>query len=109
MKQVLLHGFLRLRRRWEERHLRPHFLLVLFPVCSVQFERFLLCRIIDVRVRQQILNANENLLHCERSFPILILREDAEANRAGRVDVGMEQRRNKLALGTRETAETTKV
>ena len=52
---------------------------------------------LGVGLVQQRLNAEKNLLDGDSGLPGLFLVEDREADGAGGVDVGMEERRNKLA------------
>jgi len=75
------------------------------------FDLFLICRavlpeqIIGIRlcwrlrvwVVEKILNPQENLFNRDGGLPILVLVQDAKANGARRVDVGVEERWHELA------------
>lgn len=52
-----------------------------------------------VRIVEQILNPQQDLLDRNRGFPALIFVQDTKTNRTGGKDVGMEERRSELALG----------
>lgn len=52
---------------------------------------------LGVGLVQQRLNAEKNLLDGDSGLPAFLFVENGEADGAGGVDVGMEERRNKLA------------
>jgi hypothetical protein len=78
-RRILLHDVLNL-------------LLVRRPIFLEQIERIGLRRRLRVRLIQQRLNAQQNILDRNRRFPALFLIENRETNRARRVDVWVEQR-----------------
>ena len=58
-------------------------------------------RVSGVRLRQQVLNAQQNLLNRNSRSPVLLLVQNAQANRPRRVNIRVEQRRVKLAFRRR--------
>lgn len=56
-----------------------------------------LCRRFWVWVIEKILNPQENLFDSDGGLPVLVLVQDAKANGARRVDVGVEERWHELA------------
>lgn len=60
---------------------------------------FCLSWILDIRLIQQVLNAQENLFDCDCRTPVFFLIQKRQADSARRIDVRMEQRRLELALG----------
>jgi hypothetical protein len=57
-----------------------------------------LCGRIRVGVVEQVLDAQGDLLNGDGGLPRLVIVEDGQADGTGRVDIGMEQRRDELAL-----------
>merc|ERR1719422_1768476 len=74
-------------------------LVVVGPVLAEASVSLSLGRVLDVRVVQEVLNAEENLLDSDGRAPVLLLIEDGEAHRAAWVDIGVEERGHKLDLG----------
>lgn len=60
-----------------------------------------LCRVLDIGIVEQLLDAHQDLLDRDGGAPVLLIIEEGEAHRAGGVDVGVKQRGLKLALGGR--------
>ena len=58
-----------------------------------------LSRTLLVGIIHEVLDAHQQLRNGERWTPVFIFVEDAEADRATRVDVGMEQNRRAFAFG----------
>lgn len=56
-----------------------------------------LSRRLGIGLVQQRLNAEEDLLDGNGGLPAFLFVEDGQANGSGRVDVGVEERRNELA------------
>ena len=54
---------------------------------------------VGVGIVEEVLDAQEHLLDGDGGTPSLLLVEDGQADGPGRVDVGMEQGRDELALG----------
>ena len=75
-----------------------HFLLVRLTIFLKQIVGVCLCWRFRVRIIEQVLNAKENLLDCDRRFPAFFFVQDRKANRARRVDVGVKERWNEFAL-----------
>lgn len=72
-------------------------LLVLGLVLLEQVVGFSLRRRLGIRVVEQVLHAEENLLDGDCGLPRLVLVQDGQADRSGWVDVGVEQRRDEFA------------
>jgi hypothetical protein len=73
-----------------------HSLLVLDSVSLEQIIRLSLSRRLRVRVVEQVLDTQQNLLHRDGRLPSLILVQNRKTDRARGVDVGMEQRRDEF-------------
>lgn len=72
----------------------------LFVLDSVSLKKVVclsLGRGLWIGIVEQILDTQEDLLHSNGRFPCLFFVEDREADGARRINVGMKQRRNKLA------------
>lgn len=76
--------------------------LVLVPVLLEQVVGLGLGGRLRVWVVQQVLHAQQDLLDGNGGLPPLLLVQDRETDRAGRVDVGVEERRDELAWGSRD-------
>ena len=68
-------------------------------VADEQLVGLRLCRRVGVGRVQQVLDAEEQLLDSNSWAPVLLLVEDGEADRAGGVNVGVEEGGVELALG----------
>jgi len=79
--------------------LGPHPLLVVSSVLAVAGVGFGLGGVLDVRVVQQILNSEQDLLNCDGWPPVFLLVQQRQANGSGRVNVGVEKWRHELDLG----------
>lgn len=66
------------------------------PVDSVSLR---LGRVLDVGLVQQVLDAEQDLLDGDGRAPVLLLVQQRQTDRPGRVHVRVEQRRLELALG----------
>ena len=75
-----------------------HPLLVVGSVLAEAGVSLSLSRILDVGIVEKVLDAEEDLLDGDGRPPVLVLVEDGEADRAGGVHVGVEQRRHELHL-----------
>lgn len=71
--------------------------LILHAVFLEEIVRLSLGWGFGVGVVQQVLNAEQNLLHCDRRLPCLFFVEDGEADRARGVDIGVEERGDEFA------------
>lgn len=74
-------------------------LLVLDSVSLEEVVGLSLSRRLRVRVVEEVLDAEENLLHRDGGLPRLFFVEDRQAHGARGVDVRVEQRGNELACG----------
>jgi hypothetical protein len=72
-------------------------LLVGRPILLEQVERISLRRRLRVRLVEQRLYAQQNLLDRNRRLPAFFFVEDGQTDGAGGVDVGVEQRGNEFA------------
>lgn len=75
-----------------------HLLVVFFFVLLEDHVSLALSWGVGVRVVEQLLNAQQHLLHRDGRPPLLIFVQNAKAYGAGRIDVGMEEPSRKLAL-----------
>lgn len=72
-------------------------LLVRGAILFEQIERIGLRRRLRVRLVEQRLNTEEDLLDGDGGLPAFFFIEDGEADGAGRVDVGVEERGHEFA------------
>lgn len=72
---------------------------VLLSVSDIDLVRRDLGRAIRVRVIQELLDAEDDLLDGDCGAPVLLLVQDGQADRPRGVDVGVEEPRGELALG----------
>jgi hypothetical protein len=79
-------------------HNRPDLLLVRNLVFLEQVERVGLRGRLGIRLVEQRLNAQQDLLDGDGGLPALILVQDGQADSAGGVDVGVEERGREFAL-----------
>ena len=66
-----------------------YFSYILSTVVNEQVVRFALCWTVRVGVIEQVLDSNENLLHCNTWPPVLVFIQYAETDCARRVHVGV--------------------
>lgn len=79
-------------------HHVPHLPRILLPILPKQRIRLALGRALRIRLVQQTLHPQQNILDRDRRPPPLILVQDGQAHRAGRIDVGVEERRGEFAF-----------
>jgi len=73
--------------------------LVLGSVLLEDLERISLGRRFGIRIVEKVLDSQKNLLNGDGWLPCLLLVQNTEANGAGRIHVGMKQRRVEFAFG----------
>jgi len=79
--------------------LGPNPLLVLETILTEDGVGLCLRGVLDVGVVEQLLDAHQDLLDGDSGAPVLLVIKQGEADGPGGVNVGVEERRLKLALG----------
>lgn len=72
-------------------------LLVFYSILLEKVVRLSLRRRVWIRIVEEVLNSERNLLDSDSGFPALVLVQDRETHSAGWIDVGVEERRCKFA------------